>query len=174
MKITLSYANLTQRVFARLIDLVFFSIILIPLGLFIPWEEYYKDADSLFLLLLIVIRWLIYYPVMEFSGGTLGKRLIGLRSLSEGTIQHPSLRQAYRKTFTYLNVYLVTTPIVFVMFLFYIKDENENLYTTISIITGITIVFHAVVSLFLMFKLNDRGQGEHDKESNVIVVKLNR
>ena len=107
---TVTYASFTQRVFARLIDMVFvgaitFGVYLLmknTIGANNENEALLQNMTYLVETSSVIIFCMIYYPVLEAFGGTIGKRIVGIKPLDEFTLQSPSLANCLGRGIIYM------------------------------------------------------------------------
>jgi uncharacterized RDD family membrane protein YckC len=111
------YASFGQRLTARLID----TAILLSLAflieqmavLFIKSDNLYnvefilRSLDQAVPALAIMIWVLVYSPVMESTGGTIGKRIVGIRLLNENNFDIPAFRYCFGRTWLYLVFFVL-------------------------------------------------------------------
>jgi uncharacterized RDD family membrane protein YckC len=112
MEANFQYASFVQRLIARLIDtaiVLSLSFIIQQSAVsFIKSDNLYnvefilRSLDQAVPALAIMIWVLVYSPVMESTGGTLGKRIVGIQLLSEQTLQVPAFRFCFGRTWLYL------------------------------------------------------------------------
>ncbi len=92
------FASFGQRLLARLIDVVIVTVIpAIAIA-----SLFFDDSQSLsqnpLSGILFLVFWLLYYPIMECSGGTIGKRIVSIQSISLQTGKPIGIGMAYLRS----------------------------------------------------------------------------
>ena len=164
------YATFIQRLKACVIDI----FIMIGVGAIIyqPIKsssmELLEESDKNILgpsLVLAVILYHIYQPIMECVGGTFGKKMINLKTISIGTRKAPNFFQSFFRS----NVFFSPFLLAILVYVFSDKqDRFSDLFFTVSIILGLL----ALSSRFYMF-MSERKQSLQDLISSTIVIDLN-
>src|ERR1700743_1702667 len=99
-----------RRILSRFIDFATIIIGCVFLSFIFPWEMYHYEQS--WFMGMFFIAWLcIYYPAMEHFGGTLGKRICGIISVSDRTHALPSWRQVYTRVWFVVVHLLFGMPI---------------------------------------------------------------
>lgn len=113
-----------QLVISRLIDnIIYWSIFVILYFLLKTFPEINESALPSYLLTWgLVIRWLIYYPLLEGAGGIIGKRIIGLKTVLLTTEKSASFSYGYKKAAPLISVFIVLVLLVLVDNLFTDND----------------------------------------------------
>ena len=112
-----AYANFWLRVAARLVDTalmvgVSYAIFYSAVGFILrdnPSSGPYivdrlEDAVPALALMIWV---LLYSPLMEATGGTVGKRLAGIRLVDDKTLETPDFRYCMARTWIYLVLFVL-------------------------------------------------------------------
>lgn len=103
------FASFGQRLLARFIDGILVAIASTFLAYLIG-----KDPGSIDTFARGGGPWLffwLYQPILEASGGTIGKRLVGIRPINLSTGTTPSLSNCYgRSLFSFLLLILLVLP----------------------------------------------------------------
>lgn len=118
------YASFFQRVVARLVDTAVVLAVAYSLQLwFDHWVVASKTFNAAYLAhsmnqvmpAFAVIFWaVIYSPIMEGTGGSLGKRLMRIQLVDEKTKGQPAFRNCFARSVLYmLLILLILAPAVF-------------------------------------------------------------
>ena len=117
MEVRGMYANFWLRAAARLIDTVL--MVAIAYGIYVSFIDLIlrdnptngqlivdrlKDAVPALALMIWV---LVYSPLMEATGGTLGKRIVGIRLVDDKTHETPDFRYCMARTWVYLVLFVL-------------------------------------------------------------------
>lgn len=157
--------TLGQRVVARIID----GIILACIGSIIyylkvnfnpsrsPYADYTDAVGASYF-----IRWILYYPLLEANGGTFGKLICRLRTVSMTTQKTASLIQGYKKTFFMLIPFVLTIFVVIIL-----SFRNNDTIFTISLI-GFVMQFLWATLIPLIKDKN--GNRIHDTFAGITVI----
>lgn len=130
-------ATFVQRAIARLVDTaVVFAVAYAARELFIYFIRQGNVVNELYVITsikqampaLALILWVIVYsPVMESTGGTLGKRLVGIRLVELKTGRLPAFRVAAARAWIYLIfVVLLFAPAILSCLAFFISDYRQT------------------------------------------------
>jgi len=110
-----AYANVWLRTAARAVDTAL--MVGLAYGIYYAFEGFIlrnnpdngryivdnlKDAVPALALMIWV---LVYSPLMEATGGTLGKRLVGIKLVDEKTLATPDFRYCMARTWVYLVLF---------------------------------------------------------------------
>ncbi len=136
MEANIQYASFVQRLTARLIDtaiVLVLSYIIQQLAVaFIKTDNIYnvefilRSLDQAVPALAIMMWVLVYSPVMESMGGTIGKRIVGIQLLSEKTLQIPAFRFCFGRTWLYLVfIVLAVVPSVICGLAVFFSDKKQ-------------------------------------------------
>lgn len=112
MESTIRYATFGQRLAARLIDTAIvlaaafiiqqLAVVVIKSDNAYNVEFILRSLDQAVPALAIMMWVLVYSPVMESTGGTVGKRIAGIRLISEKNYDVPAFRYCFGRTWLYL------------------------------------------------------------------------
>lgn len=122
----LSPAGYWIHLLARIIDIAIFFIGYCIL-IYLFTMEGYKNAMQVSMyswVILGVLYSLIYYPILENKGGTIGKLIVGIRSVSvdfSNPGEYLTISQAYKKSM-YLNWPLIVQVFAF-LYVLKLVDE---------------------------------------------------
>ncbi|MBS1781008.1 MAG: RDD family protein [Bacteroidetes bacterium] len=97
----MKYATVANRIYARLLDiLIYYSVLLLFYWIIISKHNNLNNNMLLMYMLFygMVFRWLVYYPLMEASGGIIGKRILGMDTVSRETGLPITIAQSYKRT----------------------------------------------------------------------------
>lgn len=160
------FASFGQRTLARIIDVLIIGIIAGVLGFMIgsniniqtmPKQESIKALSQLFG---IILFWFIYQPIFETKGGTIGKKIVGLKTISLNTYQEPNLLNSYGRSLIVPLIMLL--PIIASFAAYYFSH-------------GIIIIFFLIA--FVLVGLDHlaplrsaKKQTWHDKAANIAVI----
>jgi uncharacterized RDD family membrane protein YckC len=170
IKFKTKFATFWQRLLARIIDVIVSSIIFGIFYLFIQSQidilnDYkYQNVESF---LGMCFYFLMYYPILESLGGTVGKKIIGIKSVLKSTLQTPTILETYIR-----SLFLISPLAITFYILLRPPFEGDNVTFNYIIIT--LSVFLLFVNLFvspLAMLWSKTSQGWHDKKSDIIVVK---
>lgn len=114
MTYNLKFASFGQRLLARLIDTVIVGIsagfivgLLAGLNGNMDGRMIESSANGFG----VLIYCFFYYPILESSGGTWGKRIVGIRTINLRTSRIPSATNSYGRALIYfLFLLLLTIP----------------------------------------------------------------
>ncbi len=109
----LKFASFGQRLLARLIDVIIVGLIAgvlaFILGSNAPDPE--RAIDGLARGLGMLIFCFIYQPILETTGGTWGKKIVGLRTINLNTGKAPTIGNSYgRSALYFLFILLLVIP----------------------------------------------------------------
>ncbi len=137
------YASFLQRVISRLIDtaiilLITYSIQIVAFY-FIKKDEIY-NADYIMTglsqampALAIMIWVLLYSPLMEASGGTVGKRIVGIKLVSEHTLGMPPYRNFMIRSWVYLVFIIIAViPSILSCLAYFVSDKKQTWHDKLS------------------------------------------
>jgi len=158
---SLQYANFFQRAAARIIDLLLFSLLYWILSNVMKLEDH---QNSIISVLLLLVFWLLYYPIFESMKGTLGKIIMEIYPVNDVSLNPQSVGRAYKKAFLQLAPLLISSAI---FGLGDILGYQPN-YSA-KFITLISILFYLADPLFMFFTV--KKQTLHDILSETIVIK---
>jgi len=160
------FASFGQRTLARIIDVLIIGIIAVVLGFMIgpninvqtiPKQELIKAISQLFG---IVLFWFIYQPIFETKGGTIGKKIVGLKTISLKTYKEPNLINSYGRSLIVPLIMLL--PIISVFAAYFLSYEIIIIFSLIALI---------LVTLDHLAPLRSpKKQTWHDKAANIAVI----
>lgn len=155
-------ATFGERLIARFID----SIILGTLG-FLLVSTFFLHSESFIGAYFLIVQ-LIYYPIFECNGGTIGKRVIGIRPANMNNGETPNFNSTFKRAL------FVVSPIfiggILLALFFFIDSNYKNAFILIQIFEG-AIIFFALFISPLAVSWTKLNQGWHDWFSDIIVVK---
>ena len=158
------YANFGERFLARLIDVVLVTVI--P-AICITQILKVEDPQSLFMNglngILYLVFWLVYYPIMECTGGTVGKRIVGIQSVSLQWQKPISAGMAYMRSLIQIWPTLLMGIAFYVSFRYRIEMRS-----TMTFLTVCCILF--MITPIAMLWTKER-QGYHDLWTGTHVIK---
>ena len=144
----LIYASFYQRVIARVIDTA--VVVAVAYGLqlwFDHWVVASKTFNAAYLAhsmnqlmpAFAVIIWsVLYSPIMEGTGGSLGKRLMRIQLLDEKTNEQPAFRNCFARSVLYmLFILLVLAPAVFSCLAVLFTEKKQTWH---DLLTGMVCV----------------------------------
>jgi len=168
----MKYASTANRVFARLLDiLIYYSLAIIVYETIIYKNDHYNNKMLLTWILLygLMIRWLVYYPLMEASGGIWGKRILGIKTVSRETGLPITIKQSYKRTWYIIKGLIVGyIPILLGQSL---RDRGEEKMGEFMVYTSI---FLWILWLARTYFYKEFGFPRHDYASLVIVRDKNK
>jgi uncharacterized RDD family membrane protein YckC len=138
-----AYANFWLRTAARLVDTalmvsVAYAIYYSFVGMILQDNpingqlivDRLEDAVPALSLMIWV---LVYSPVMEATGGTLGKRLVGIRLVDEKTLETPAFRYCMARTWVYLVLFvLAVVPSVIACLAVWVTPKRQAWHDKLS------------------------------------------
>jgi uncharacterized RDD family membrane protein YckC len=132
------YATFVQRVIARLIDMAVMLGITLSINFiaihyirksniynadyvidqFMPFAEYG----------LPIILWALFYsPLLEATGGTIGKRMVGIKLVDEDTGGEAPFRNFFLRSWVYLVfIVLAMIPAVLSCLAYFVSDKKQT------------------------------------------------
>lgn len=133
----LRYASFIQRVMARIVDTAVVLMIAYGLGLiflrFVRNNNDYnvdyisKSIQQALPALALMIWVLLYSPIMESTGGTLGKRLVGIKLVDLSSNELPVFRMCMARTWVYMIfVVLAGIPAVLSCLAYFVSDHKQT------------------------------------------------
>ncbi len=136
METTIRYATFSQRSMARMIDAALvlalayiiqqFFVAFIKSDNIYNVEHILRSTDQAVPALALMLWVLVYSPAMESTGGTVGKRLLGIRLVSEKTYHLPAFRFCFGRTWLYLVfVVLAVIPSILACLAVLISDKKQ-------------------------------------------------
>lgn len=160
----LKFATFFDRLIARLIDVtIVFSISwMIYSSKSNTSNEFYQNPTSSYGSFFF---FLFYYPILEATGGTIGKRLLSIRSVSSKTLKTISIGQAYKRSL------FLSWPI-WVMAGVLILGVNGG-YTPVNttiFLSALFVIFGIVGPLAVLWSA--KKQGWHDSWANTYVISV--
>lgn len=167
------FASFGQRTLARIIDVLIIGIIAGVLGFMIgsniniqtmPKQEAIKALSQLFG---IILFWFIYQPILETKGGTIGKKIVGLKTISLKTYQEPNLLNSYGRSL--IVPLMMLLPII--MMLLLIIGSFTAYFLSYGIIIIFFLIAFVLVALDHLAPLrSQKKQTWHDKAANIAVI----
>lgn len=160
------FASFDKRFSARLIDcvivatVVFLVITIYNMNETEKYQIGYQDMSGICFL----IFYFIYYPLLEGSGGTYGKRVLKIRPVSNKTFEKISLATAYKR-----SLFLTWPFFLFIAIsaLFYTFEMQPNL--TYYFLVFLAIIFSIVAPAAAIW--SKTKQGWHDAWTDTYVIK---
>lgn len=143
MEVRGMYANFWLRTIARLVDTalmvaVAYSIYYSCVGFILRDNpvngqlivDRLEDAVPALALMIWV---LMYSPLMEATGGTVGKRLVGIRLVDEKTLKTPDFRYCMARTWVYLVLFvLAVIPSVISCLAVWVTPKRQTWHDKLS------------------------------------------
>jgi uncharacterized RDD family membrane protein YckC len=130
------YASFWLRVVARLVDTAI--VLAVAYAIYYSFvgvirEDNTINADYIINNLkqavpaLALMIWvLVYSPIMEATGGTIGKRIVGIKLVDEKTLQTPDFRYCMARTWVYLVlVVLAVIPAVIACLAVFVSPKRQ-------------------------------------------------
>ncbi len=160
------FASFGQRLLARLIDVVIVTVIpAITIA-----SLFFDDSQSLSQNplggILFLVFWLLYYPIMECSGGTIGKRIVGIQSISLQTGKPIGIGMAY------LRSLIQIWPILLMGIAFAVSfNYRIEMHSTTTFLMVCFILFANTPLAMLWTK---EKQGYHDLWTGTHVVRKSK
>jgi hypothetical protein len=114
---TPDYAPLKIRIAARALDFTIYYVTAFIIYYLLSNTAGINDSLALKANIFggaMILRWLVYYPVMESRGGIIGKILVGIKTVSRVTLDNLSINLAYKKTMTIVRVWLWLLPLLMI------------------------------------------------------------
>jgi len=157
----LVYASFWERVFSRLIDSILLGIFQFILFTILNTDPNNRVGYGM------LLSFLVYFPLMEWKGGTLGKQAIGLITLDIKTKMTPSFGQALRRSLFLIGpIFLISFLAIPIILIF----PNNNIVASASFtIIGLAMLCFLVGAPLAVLWTQFR-QGWHDKFADIIVV----
>ncbi len=118
-------ATVVQRFFSRIIDGVIFAIIGIVIYAMNDKTNEQLKVDIIGGL--FGVRWLLYYPILEYTGGTVGKWVVNIRTVSNVENSNVTLFQGYKKVF-FLFIPTLVGLLVLFLGLIVFRDMSPSAY----------------------------------------------
>ncbi len=154
-------ATFLQRLFARIIDGILLSI-LITVCYYL-----FKDLDSIenshiqsdVTGIGVLIRWLLYYPIMEANGGTIGKRVVKIKTVSADTNMNPSLLQSYKRTVYLLLPFIASLAVLVLATKLFKVEVNVLNYTAFVVIIQTLWMIIAPMIVIDGYRMHDKFAG---------------
>lgn len=131
------FASFFQRVISRLVD----TAIILGITYSIQYVAFYFiQKDNIYNAdyiehglsqaapaLAIMIWVLLYSPIMESTGGTIGKRLMGIKLVDENSLQVPPFRNFIVRTWIYLVfIILAVFPAILSCLAYFVSDKKQT------------------------------------------------
>ncbi|MBF8962994.1 RDD family protein [Pontibacter sp. FD36] len=164
------YATFWQRVGARVIDVVISSLVF-----FILFYNAISELDEAYVyrfeqaqnFLGMCFFFLIYYPILEYNGGTIGKQIIGIKPVLIESRTNPTIIDTYKRSLFLIAPMLIG---VFVLLLQPFSNEVKELnYAAALLFMLLSSVTLLIGPLTMVWSKNN--QGWHDMFSKIVVVK---
>lgn len=144
----LIYASFIQRAAARLVDTAVVFAVAYGMQLwFDHWVVASKTFNAAYLAhsmnqampAFAVIFWaVIYSPILEGTGGSLGKRLLRIQLRDEKTNEQPAFRNCFARSILYmLLILLILAPAVFSCLAVLFTDKKQTWH---DLLTGMVCV----------------------------------
>ena len=163
----LKFASFSQRLIAKLIDIIIIGLVAWPFsGLAIDKEQSvytYENYTGIQLAFGYLIFYVLYYPICEAIGGTLGKRALSIKAVSIDTLKSVSIKQSYKRGF-FLSWPLWTLVLVFI-----IGDFSGFLPEKSIMFLSIMFFLFAIVGPFAVLWTKTK-QGWHDTWTKTYVI----
>jgi len=130
------FASFGQRLGARFIDILISGIVALLLIYNIPVLEALIDGSSFpyaSRLANVAFFCFLYQPIFEATGGTIGKRIMGLRTINLMTGEAPSLSNSYsRSSLYFLFVIFLVIPAVVSGFAVLSSKKNQTWHDALT------------------------------------------
>lgn len=170
---SVQFASFWQRLAARIIDGLVLSVLSTVLFFMsrtdasVPYgeqESVYTKLEVFVSISNFLLFYLLYYPFFEVNGGTIGKRVLSIATVSMATMQTISLGQAYKRSF------VLIWPVFALVALMYLSSSLHNYFErTSNFLIAMLFVFAVVGPLAMIW--SSRNQGWHDAWTGTLVIK---
>jgi len=130
-------ATFIQRAVARTVDTAI--VVAVAYGAQLLFDRYIRDNNSINVEYIVngvneampafaLIFWVIIYsPILESTGGTLGKRLVGIQLVDLNTRVTPTFRMCTARAWIYLVLAaLLVVPAILSCLAFFISDYRQT------------------------------------------------
>ena len=170
------YATFLQRVIARIVDTLVvvgaaYGLKQMLMGFIISDNNqnlgYVLDSiDQATPAIALMFYSMLYSPIMESTGGSLGKRIVRIKLVAVGKPYLAPFRNYMARSVIYLLFVVLSAP-----FLLRLEKLNSDPSISNIVYACITICFAPGFLSCLAFFISDHKQTWHDKISNVMCVK---
>jgi uncharacterized RDD family membrane protein YckC len=162
----INYADFSQRFFARLIDAALVTLAtwgFVDTFIHSNHMTYYPNSNHTLKVFGCVLFYLFYYPILESSGGTVGKRILSIQSVCATTLKPISIGQAYKRSL------FISWPL-WIMVIISIVSSNLDFYAgmTSYFLTAMLLLFGIGSPLAILW--TKYRQGWHDSWANTFVI----
>lgn len=154
----------------RILSRVFDNIIFVAVGYVLsryytsPDSDEYQSKISEISVFLFAVRWFVYYPLMEANGGTIGKRLQGLKTISTRQNKPANFIQGYAKVLKFMWPLFISVPLAIVL--------GYNGLDTLEIwVIAVPSVYCVYIFYAIPGSVDANNQGKHDKAAQLMVIK---
>lgn len=168
-----NYPTYSGRVISRLIDTALFVAIgFIAIKITTnPDNDDYRQQSGQIMSFLFFARWGLYYPLMEANGGSIGKRMMGLKTISTRNYKTGNFIQGYTKLLKFAWPVLLIIPLLLLATLcgkLGMSDKGVNIMYGIGLLpmAYATYLYFAVPG-----SVDANNQGAHDRASRLMVIK---
>jgi len=131
------YASFLQRCAARIVDTTIVLAIAYTLGWYFIYligdtnqlnEDYIIESVKKSLPALALMIWvLIYSPLLESTGGTLGKRLVRIKLVDAASDETPAFRMCMARSWIYMVfIVLAVVPSVLSCLAYFVSDQKQT------------------------------------------------
>lgn len=158
-------ATTVQRVFSRLIDITIFTLI----GWMIYKMRFLRgEIPSNFLGelngFLTMVYLFLYYPLMESIGGTIGKQLTGIKTVSVVNKGEPTILQGYKKAI------IITLPMLLCVVIMVLLLSFGISWAIALEVLAILSMIQGLWGAILPFIISKSGLRFHDNFAKVDVI----
>jgi uncharacterized RDD family membrane protein YckC len=169
---TTKLASFRQRLFARMIDgflssIIFGTIYFIVVSLFDSQTS--TDIDNLESILGLSFFLLIYYPILDSLGGTVGKKIMGIKSVLKYNLDTPGKSDTYRRSYFLAYPFIVPMVIYKGGFDWLLNWLGSQLQGPLLVLAISICMINLFISPLAML-WSKTNQGFHDKYSDIIVI----
>lgn len=163
-------ATFGQRILSRFIDSLLVSILAYGIALILTQENNFNDnntnSETLFQGIPVLLFFFVYYPITEFLGGTVGKELLNLKTISSRTGKRITITQAYHRSL------ILCWPFFLFAIGSFLFGSGYGSGLTMIAAPFLTIAFLTIPPLGMLWRKDKRGY--HDFWSDVIVVDIKK
>lgn len=157
-------ATFGQRILSRFIDTLLVSILAYGIALILAQNNNGNNTNSetLFQGIPGLLFFFVYYPITEFLGGTVGKELLKLKTISSRTGKRITITQAYHRSL------ILCWPFFLFAIGFFLFGSGYGSGLTMIAAPFLTIAFLTIPPLGMLWRKDKRGY--HDFWTDVVII----
>lgn len=168
---TIKHATFSAKLIARIIDgaILSFVAFLAAKVLITDTTENASAYQSDLLGVFFLLRWCLYYPIMETYGGTIGKRVMNIKTVKANTYEDVRWTNGLSKL-----IYLIKPSLYFLPVLIVVKLLVEfSDYEVSTVFMWIFNIYFCVQFLYFIIVplIIKNGQSLHDRYAKTITIK---